>query len=153
HEGQGSCTALDILDSYCQRIVDDVLLTRPLKVVVDCGNGVGGVIAQTLLEQLCCEVIRLYCCVVGHFPNHHPDPGKAENTQELSAVVREHDAELGLAFDGDGDRLGVVPASAEIICPDRLLMLFAQDIVTRNPGADTAFAVKCTRRLPQLISQ
>lgn len=153
HEGQGSCTALDILDSYCQRIVDDVLLTRPLKVVVDCGNGVGGVVAQTLLEQLGCEVIPLYCEVDGHFPNHHPDPGKAENLQDLIEMVRQHGAELGLAFDGDADRLGVVTASGEIICADRLLMLFAEDIVTRNPGADIVFDVKCTRRLPQLISQ
>jgi len=153
HQGNGSCTTLDILDSYCQRIVDDVLLARPLKVVVDCGNGVGGVIAQTLIDQLGCDVIPLYCEVDGSFPNHHPDPGKLENLQDLILIVKQHNADLGIAFDGDADRLGVVTPTGEIICPDRLLMLFAEDIVTRNPGADIVFDVKCTRQLPQLISR
>lgn len=153
HQGSGTCTPLEILDDYADRIVDDVLLARPLKVVVDCGNGVGGVIAQTLLEQLGCEVVALYCEVDGAFPNHHPDPGKPENLRDLQLIVRQHDADLGLAFDGDADRLGVVTAEGEIICPDRLLMLFAEDIVTRNPGADIVFDVKCTRQLPQLISR
>ena len=153
HEGDGSCTPQDILDNYCQRIVDDVLLSRPLKVVVDCGNGVGGVIAEKLLEQLGCEVVALYCEVDGTFPNHHPDPGKAENLQDLITIVQQQDADLGIAFDGDADRLGVVTPTGEIICADRLLMLFAEDIVTRNPGADIVFDVKCTRKLPQLISR
>lgn len=153
HEGNGECQPLDILDSYTHRIVDDVLLARPLKVVVDCGNGVGGVIAQNLLEQLGCEVVALYCEVDGNFPNHHPDPGKPENLRDLQLIVKQHNADLGLAFDGDADRLGVVMANGEIICADRLLMLFAEDIVTRNPGADIVFDVKCTRQLPQLISR
>lgn len=153
HEGAGACVPLDILDNYCQRIVDDVLPARPLKIVIDCGNGVGGVIAEKLFEQLGCEVIPLYCEVDGNFPNHHPDPGKVENLQDLIMIVKQQNADLGLAFDGDADRLGVVTPAGEIICADRLLMLFAEDIVTRNPGADIVFDVKCTRQLPQLISQ
>ncbi|MFA5677066.1 MAG: phosphomannomutase/phosphoglucomutase [Pseudomonas sp.] len=153
HEGQGSCVSVDILDSYCQRIVDDVLPARQLKVVIDCGNGVGGVIAEKLFDQLGCDVIALYCDVDGTFPNHHPDPGKVENLQDLITIVKQQNADLGLAFDGDADRLGVVTPAGEIICADRLLMLFAEDIVTRNPGADIVFDVKCTRQLPQLISQ
>ena len=152
HEGKGSCVPMDILDSYCQRIVEDVLPARPLKVVIDCGNGVGGVIAEKLFEQLGCEVIPLYCDVDGNFPNHHPDPGKVENLQDLITIVKQQEADLGLALDGDADRLGVVTPAGEIICADRLLMLFAEDIVTRNPGADIVFDVKCTRQLPQLIS-
>ncbi|WP_185267946.1 phosphomannomutase/phosphoglucomutase [Halopseudomonas xiamenensis] len=153
HLGNGSCAPLQILDDYCQRIVDDVLLARPLKVVVDCGNGVGGVIAQTLIDRLGCDVIPLYCEVDGTFPNHHPDPGKLENLQDLILIVKQHGADLGIAFDGDADRLGVVTPNGESICADRLLMLFAEDIVTRNPGADIVFDVKCTRQLPQLISR
>lgn len=153
HQGDGSCEPLDILDSYCNRIAEDVLLARPLKVVVDCGNGVGGVVAERLLEQLGCEVTALYCEVDGNFPNHHPDPSKDENLRDLQMIVKQQQADLGIAFDGDADRLGVVTASGEIICPDRLLMLFADDIVTRNPGADIVFDVKCTRQLPQLISR
>lgn len=152
HRGSGNRAAVEILEDYCQRIVDDVLPARPLKVVVDCGNGVAGVIAEQLISQLGCEVIPLYCDVDGSFPNHHPDPGKAENLQDLILIVRQQGADLGIAFDGDADRLGVVTPAGEIICADRLLMLFAEDIVTRNPGADIVFDVKCSRRLPQLIS-
>ena len=153
HQGSGSSAPLEILDNYCQRIVDDILLARPLKVVVDCGNGVGGVIAEKLLDQLGCEVISLYCDVDGSFPNHHPDPGKPENLQDLITIVKQQNADLGIAFDGDADRLGVVTPAGEIISADRLLMLFAEDIVTRNPGTDIVFDVKCTRQLPQLISR
>lgn len=152
-EGSGSSAPLEILDHYCQRIVDDILLARPLKVVVDCGNGVGGVIAEKLLDQLGCDVISLYCDVDGSFPNHHPDPGKPENLQDLITIVKQQNADLGIAFDGDADRLGVVTPAGEIISADRLLMLFAEDIVTRNPGTDIVFDVKCTRQLPQLISR
>jgi phosphomannomutase/phosphoglucomutase len=120
---------------------------------VDCGNGVAGVIAQSLLEDLGCEVTPLYCEVDGNFPNHHPDPGHIENLQDLIAEVKRTGADIGIAFDGDGDRLGVVTRSGEMIYPDRLLMLFAEDIVTRHPGADIVFDVKCTRRLPALISR
>tara|TARA_B100001059_G_scaffold230619_1_gene265094 strand:+ start:1478 stop:3979 length:2502 start_codon:yes stop_codon:yes gene_type:complete len=151
--GSGSREQLDILDDYQQYIVDDVVMARPLKVVVDCGNGVGGVIAQALLESIGCQVVPLYCEVDGLFPNHHPDPGKPENLVELINTVKRENADLGVAFDGDADRLGFVTDTGEMIYPDRLLMLFAEDIVTRNPGADIIFDVKCTRQLPALINR
>jgi phosphomannomutase/phosphoglucomutase len=151
--GSGGRQQLELLDAYRRQIAEDVVLVRSLKVVVDCGNGVAGVIAQSLLEDLGCDVIPLYCEVDGHFPNHHPDPGHIENLQDLIAEVKRTGADIGIAFDGDGDRLGVVTSSGEMIYPDRLLMLFAEDIVTRHPGADIVFDVKCTRRLPALISR
>ncbi len=150
--GVGKVQQVDILPRYFQQIRDDIALAKPLKVVVDCGNGVAGVIAPQLIEALGCTVIPLYCDVDGTFPNHHPDPGKPENLEDLIAKVRETGADLGLAFDGDGDRVGVVTNEGTIIYPDRLLMLFAKDVVSRNPGADIIFDVKCTRRLISLIS-
>ncbi|MGC4011925.1 MAG: phosphomannomutase/phosphoglucomutase [Pseudomonas sp.] len=150
--GVGSVQQIDILPRYFQQIRDDIALAKPLKVVVDCGNGVAGVIAPQLIEALGCTVIPLYCDVDGTFPNHHPDPGKPENLEDLIAKVKETGADLGLAFDGDGDRVGVVTNEGTIIYPDRLLMLFAKDVVSRNPGADIIFDVKCTRRLISLIS-
>ncbi|WP_271409795.1 phosphomannomutase/phosphoglucomutase [Pseudomonas sp. Q1-7] len=150
--GVGSVEAVDVLDRYFQEIRDDIAMARPMKVVVDCGNGVAGVIAPQLIEALGCTVIPLYCDVDGTFPNHHPDPGKPENLEDLIAKVKEEKADLGLAFDGDGDRVGVVTNEGTIIYPDRLLMLFAKDVVSRNPGADIIFDVKCTRRLTALIS-
>jgi len=151
-EGVGQAEQVDVLDSYFKRIRDDVALARPLKVVVDCGNGVAGVIAPQLIEALGCKVIPLFCEVDGNFPNHHPDPGKLENLEDLIAKVQAEKADLGLAFDGDGDRVGVVTNAGTVIYPDRLLMLFAKDVVARNPGADIIFDVKCTRRLTPLIS-
>ncbi|GGE36283.1 hypothetical protein GCM10007421_07630 [Halopseudomonas oceani] len=151
--GNGASDRLEILDSYLNHIVEDVLIARPLKVVVDCGNGVGGVIAERLLEGIGCEVIPLFCDVDGLFPNHHPDPGKPENLITLIETVQREGADLGVAFDGDADRLGFVTNSGEMIYPDRLMMLFAEDIVTRNPGADIVFDVKCSRQLPQVISR
>jgi phosphomannomutase / phosphoglucomutase len=153
HSGAGSRDQQDLLPAYRQRILEDVALARPLKVVIDCGNGVAGVIAESLFEELGCEVIPLHCTVDGNFPNHHPDPGKPENLADLIAAVLAHEADLGIAFDGDADRLGVVTNTGEIIYPDRLLMLLAEDVVTRHPGADVVFDVKCTRRLPALISR
>ncbi|WP_374439453.1 phosphomannomutase/phosphoglucomutase [Pseudomonas panipatensis] len=150
--GVGSVQQVDILPRYFQQIRDDIALAKPLKVVVDCGNGVAGVIAPQLIEALGCTVIPLFCDVDGTFPNHHPDPGKPENLEDLIAKVKETGADLGLAFDGDGDRVGVVTNAGTIIYPDRLLMLFAKDVVSRNPGADIIFDVKCTRRLISLIS-
>ncbi|SEJ73953.1 phosphomannomutase / phosphoglucomutase [Pseudomonas linyingensis] len=150
--GNGSLVQTEVLGQYHQRIVDDVVLARPLKVVVDCGNGVAGVNAPQLIEALGCEVIPLFCDVDGTFPNHHPDPGKPENLKDLIAKVAETGADLGLAFDGDGDRVGVVTNAGEMIYPDRLLMLFARDVLSRNPGADVIFDVKCTRGLAGLIS-
>ncbi|WP_218224517.1 phosphomannomutase/phosphoglucomutase [Pseudomonas sp. PIC25] len=150
--GVGSIEQVDVLDRYFKQIRDDIAMARKLKVVVDCGNGVAGVIAPKLIEALGCEVIPLFCDVDGNFPNHHPDPGKPENLEDLIAKVKETGADLGLAFDGDGDRVGVVTNAGTIIYPDRLLMLFAKDVVSRNPGADIIFDVKCTRRLTGLIS-
>ncbi|MEG5265071.1 phosphomannomutase/phosphoglucomutase [Pseudomonas sp. JDS28PS106] len=150
---KGSITQVNILDRYFKQIKDDIALARKLKVVVDCGNGAAGVIAPQLIEALGCEVISLYAEVDGNFPNHHPDPGKLENLQDLIAKVKETGADLGLAFDGDGDRVGVVTDKGNVVYPDRLLMLFALDVLKRNPGADILFDVKCTRRLTPLISQ
>ena len=151
--GKGSVSKVDILELYSGQITNDVVLARRLKVVVDCGNGAAGVIAPQLLAALNCEVIPLFCEVDGNFPNHHPDPGKLENLQDLIAKVKETGADLGLAFDGDGDRVGVVTNAGSVIYPDRLLMLFARDVVKRNPGADIIFDVKCTRRLIPLIQE
>ena len=150
--GVGSVEKVDLLPRYLNQIRDDIALAKPLKVVVDCGNGAAGVIAPQLFDALGCRVIPLYCEVDGNFPNHHPDPGKPENLVDLIAKVKEENADLGLAFDGDGDRVGVVTNSGAIVYPDRLLMLFAKDVVARNPGADIIFDVKCTRRLTPLIS-
>ncbi|GAB6390121.1 phosphomannomutase/phosphoglucomutase [Stutzerimonas marianensis] len=151
-EGVGQAEPVDVLQSYFKRIRDDIALAKPMKVVVDCGNGVAGVIAPQLIEALGCKVIPLFCEVDGHFPNHHPDPGKLENLEDLIAKVKSENADLGLAFDGDGDRVGVVTNAGTVVFPDRLLMLFAKDVVSRNPGADIIFDVKCTRRLTPLIS-
>jgi phosphomannomutase/phosphoglucomutase len=151
-EGVGQAEQVDVLESYFKRIREDIALAKPLKVVVDCGNGVAGVIAPQLIEALGCQVIPLFCDVDGNFPNHHPDPGKLENLEDLIAKVRSENADLGLAFDGDGDRVGVVTNAGTVVYPDRLLMLFAKDVVSRNPGADIIFDVKCTRRLTPLIS-
>lgn len=150
-DGEGDIESVDIAGQYVDRIVDDVVVAQPLKVVVDCGNGVAGVLAPALLSQLGCEVVPLYCEVDGDFPNHHPDPAEPANLEDLITVVRAEEADLGLAFDGDGDRLGVVTGSGEIIWPDKLLMLYAQDIVARNPGADIIYDVKCSRHLNSLI--
>ncbi|MGH8045403.1 MAG: phosphomannomutase/phosphoglucomutase, partial [Stenotrophomonas sp.] len=151
--GQGSITQVEILDRYTTEIVQDIKLARRLKVVVDCGNGAAGVIAPQLIEALNCEVIPLFCEVDGNFPNHHPDPGKPENLVDLINKVKETKADIGLAFDGDGDRVGVVTNTGSIVYPDRLLMLFARDVVARNPGAEIIFDVKCTRRLIPLIKE
>ncbi len=150
--GVGSVQQVDVLPRYFKTIRDDIALAKPLKVVVDCGNGAAGVIAPQLIEALGCSVTPLYCDVDGTFPNHHPDPGKPENLVDLIARVKAEKADLGLAFDGDGDRVGVVTNTGNIVYPDRLLMLFAKDVVSRNPGADIIFDVKCTRRLTPLIS-
>jgi len=152
-QGQGSVEKVEILERYVAQIRDDIVLTRRLKVVVDCGNGAGAVVAPQLIQTLGCEVIPLFCEVDGHFPNHHPDPSKAANLQALIAKVSETGADLGLAFDGDADRVGVVTNTGRIIHPDRLLMLFARDVLSRNPGADVIYDVKCTRRLGPLIKE
>lgn len=150
--GAGQCRQAGILDAYRARILGDLKVERRLKVVVDCGNGVAGVNAPELIEALGCEVIPLFCEVDGTFPNHHPDPGKPENLRDLIAKVAETGADLGLAFDGDGDRVGVVTNTGEMIYPDRLLMLFARDVLGRNPGAEIIYDVKCTRGLAGVIA-
>ncbi|MCW8880816.1 MAG: phosphomannomutase/phosphoglucomutase, partial [Sedimenticola sp.] len=132
-QGQGVLHEQDLLPDYIERIVDDVQLSRPLKLVVDCGNGVAGVVAPALFQALGCDVTPLFCKVDGDFPNHHPDPGKPENLADLISAVKDRKADLGVAFDGDGDRLGVVDANGKIIWPDRLLMLLARDVLSRQP--------------------
>ena len=151
--GQGAQSSEDVRRAYLDRIVGDIAVAAPLKVVLDAGNGIAGELAPMLVEELGCEVIPLYCEVDGDFPNHHPDPGKPDNLTDLIARVQAEKADLGLAFDGDGDRLGVVTNSGKIIWPDRLLMLFARDVVSRNPGADVLYDVKCSRRLAGVISE
>ncbi|WP_375183797.1 phosphomannomutase/phosphoglucomutase [Marinobacter sp.] len=151
--GQGSQTSQDVRRAYLDRIVGDIAVAAPLKVVLDAGNGIAGELAPMLVEELGCEVVPLYCDVDGDFPNHHPDPGKPANLADLIARVTEEKADIGLAFDGDGDRLGVVTNTGKIIWPDRLLMLFARDVVSRNPGADVLYDVKCSRRLAGVISE
>lgn len=150
--GEGSVTEIDIRNDYMDAITDDVVVAQPLKVVVDCGNGIAGDIAPELLGNLGCEVVALYCDVDGNFPNHHPDPTVPENLQDLIITVKSEGADLGIAIDGDGDRLVAVTAEGEIIWPDRLLMLFAKDVVSRNPGSDVVYDIKCTRHLNSVIS-
>lgn len=151
--GQGSLKKQMMLPDYIGTISADVKVGRMMKVVVDCGNGVAGEAAPMLLSTLGCEVVPLYCDIDGTFPNHHPDPSKPENLKELIDKVREEEAELGLAFDGDGDRLGVVDASGNIIWPDRQMMLYAADVLSRQAGADIIFDVKCSKNLAKEISR
>ena len=141
------------LDAYIARVTSDVKLKRPMKIVIDCGNGVAGDIGPKLFEALGCQVTPLFCEVDGHFPNHHPDPSKPENLEDLIRVLAAGDAEIGLAFDGDGDRLGVVTRDGEIIYPDRQLMLFAADVLSREPGAQIVYDVKCTRLLAPWVRE
>jgi phosphomannomutase / phosphoglucomutase len=149
--GSGRHRRADVREAYLRRVVSDVRLARPMKIVIDCGNGVAGATAGELYRRLGCEVIELYCEVDGRFPNHHPDPSHPENLRELIARVQEERAEIGLAFDGDGDRLGVVTADGRIIFPDRQLMLYARDVLSRQPGAEIIYDVKCTRNLAPWI--
>jgi phosphomannomutase/phosphoglucomutase len=149
--GQGGVESVNIIPDYIERIRTDVKLERPLKVAIDCGNGVAGNVAPQLFRSIGCEVVELFCEVDGNFPNHHPDPSKAENLKDLVASVQAQQADLGLAFDGDGDRLGVVTSDGKVIWPDRVLMLYAIDILDRNPGGQIIYDVKCTRFLDSII--
>lgn len=151
--GSGHSRHSDVVPAYLSRIAGDVRLARPIKIVIDCGNGVAGGVAPALFRMLGAEVSELFCEVDGHFPNHHPDPSKPENLQDLIRALRDGDAEIGLAFDGDGDRLGVVTKDGEIIFPDRQLMLFAADVLQRCPGQPIIYDVKCTRRLAPWIHE
>ncbi len=145
--GAGSYRTHDIREAYLSRIVGDIKVARKIKIAVDCGNGVAGAFAPELYRRLGCDVQELFCEVDSRFPNHHPDPSQPKNLQDLITALKTGDAEIGLAFDGDGDRLGVVTKSGKIIYPDRQLMLFADDVLKRNPGAEIVFDVKSTRNL------
>jgi len=146
-------TARDVSADYLQRILGDVRLSRPMKVAIDCGNGVAGALAPQLFRALGCEVTELFCDVDGRFPNHHPDPAHPENLEDLIRCLRETDCEIGLAFDGDGDRLGVVTKSGHIVWPDRQLMLYARDVLAARPGGQIIYDVKCSRLLAGWIRQ
>ncbi len=152
-KGKGRLGQMDIQGEYLARIVGDCKLARPMKVVVDSGNGIPGASAPAILRALGCEVIDIYSKVDGDFPNHHPDPSKLENLEDLKKIVHATDAELGLAFDGDGDRLGIVTKDGQVIMPDRQLMVLVKDILSRNKGAQIIYDVKCTQRLAPWIKK
>ncbi|HVO88988.1 MAG TPA: phosphomannomutase/phosphoglucomutase, partial [Casimicrobiaceae bacterium] len=151
--GQGGYRTHDIGPAYIERIVGDVKLARRMRIAVDCGNGVAGAFAPLLYRRMGCEVVELYCEVDGTFPNHHPDPSQPANLADLTARLAQGDLDLGLAFDGDGDRLGVVTPRGHIIYPDRQLMLFAADLLRRQPGATIIYDVKSTRNLKPWITR
>ena len=151
-EGEGDVEICDVRGAYMQSIISDIKLARPLKTVVDCGNGIPGEMNPGLIKALGCEVTPLYCEVDGNFPNHHPDPGKLENLLECISEVKKQGADIGLAFDGDGDRVGIVTPKGNMVYADRLMMLFAQDVLSRNPGAEIIYDVKCSRLLDKVIT-
>ncbi len=150
---EGFIRQADVLPAYRERIVGDIRLQRPLKIVVDSGNGIAGASAPAIFRALGCEVTELFSEVDGNFPNHHPDPSKPENLRDVMAALQAGDAELGLAFDGDGDRLGLITKDGQNIFPDRQMMLFAQDVLARVPGGTILFDVKCTQRLAPAIAE
>ena len=149
----GSVKQVDVTADYQARIVSDIRLQRPMKIVVDCGNGIAGATAPSIFRAIGCEVIELFSEVDGNFPNHHPDPSKLDNLKDLLHALKSSDAEIGLAFDGDGDRLGIVTKDGNIIFPDRQMALFAQDVLSRVPGGTIVFDVKCSQRLAPAIRQ
>ncbi len=151
--GQGKYSSTDIMDAYIDRIIGDIDLKRPMKIGVDCGNGVAGAATPQLFSRLGCQTFDLFTEVDGTFPNHHPDPSKIENVQDLIAAVKDNDLELGLAFDGDGDRVGVIDNNGDIIWADRQMILYSRDILKRNPGAHIVYDVKCSRLLPAAITE
>jgi phosphomannomutase/phosphoglucomutase len=152
-DGSGTYTEYDIADAYLDRIASDVKLARPIKIVVDTGNGVAGGLAPKLFKKLGCELVELFTEIDGTFPNHHPDPAHPENLQDVIRALKESDAEIGFAFDGDGDRPGVVTKDGQIIYPDRQLMLFAEEVLSRNKGAQIIYDVKCTRNLAKWVKE
>ena len=151
--GKGALGYADLGADYVEAALNTTKLDRPLKVAVDCGNGVAGELGPKLISALGCEVIPLFCEIDGTFPNHHPDPAEPENLQDLINAVQQQSADVGLAFDGDGDRLGVVTPKGEIIWPDKMMMLFAQDIIARNPQTPVIFDVKCSTHLERVITE
>jgi len=150
-QGNGSYRTEDLLDIYLERIVSDVKLSRPLNIAVDCGNGVAGVIATKLFTQLGCNVTELFCDVDGNFPNHHPDPSKLENLKDICQSIEENNLDMGLAFDGDGDRVGVIDNKQNIIWPDRQMILYSEDVLSRNPGAQIIYDIKSSYHLGKAI--
>jgi phosphomannomutase/phosphoglucomutase len=151
--GEGSYTEFDVSQMYLDRIVSDVKPVRAMKIVVDTGNGVAGGLAPRLFKALGCELVELFTDIDGNFPNHHPDPAHPENLQDVIRALKETDAEVGFAFDGDGDRLGVVTKDGQVIYPDRQLMLFAQEVLSRNKGGQIIYDVKCTRNLAKWVRE
>jgi len=152
-EGQGTIRNAEIIQTYIDRVCSDIKIQRPLHIAIDSGNGICGPVAVKLFKALGCQVEELYCKVDGNFPNHHPDPSVPTNLEDLVSLVQKKKLDIGLAFDGDGDRLGVVTNQGNIIFPDRLLMLLAMDVLSRNPGAEIIYDVKCTHFLHDLIKQ
>lgn len=152
-EGSGTVIEQDVREAYIERIVTDATLQRPLRIVIDCGNGVAGALAPDVFRAMGCEVEELFCEVDGYFPNHHPDPTVPANLDALVSLVRLQGADLGLAFDGDADRLGVVDNKGRIIWADRQMMMFARDVLSRHPGSDIVFDVKCSAKLPEVIAE
>ena len=150
---EGSYSNEKVLDKYITRITNDITLKRKMKIVVDCGNGVAGAVAPRLFTELGCDITPLFCEVDGSFPNHHPDPSQPENLADLIAEVKKQNADLGIAFDGDGDRIGVVSGDGKVIWPDRLMMLFAKDVLSRNPGASIIYDIKCSSNLRSVIEE
>ncbi|MDO4906098.1 MAG: phosphomannomutase/phosphoglucomutase [Lautropia sp.] len=153
-ERPGRVIARDVVPDYLARVAGEIQLQRPLKVVVDAGNGVAGVVGPALLRAIGVhDLVELYCEIDGHFPNHHPDPARPENLRDLMAAVQQHGADIGLAFDGDGDRLGVVTRSGQVIFPDRQAMLYAASVLESHPGATIIYDIKCTRNLAPWIRE
>jgi len=150
--GSGTSTSINIDQDYINTIKSDINLEKELNIVIDCGNGVAGNIAPQLFEALGVKLSKLFCLVDGRFPNHHPDPSKPKNLEDLIQEVIETKSDLGLAFDGDGDRLGLIDNKGKIIWADQQMMLYAKDVLTRNKGAKIIFDVKCTSLLPKVIS-
>lgn len=150
-QGSGEYSEKDVSDEYLKCITDDIKLARPMKIIVDAGNGVAGELAPKLFKALGCEVTELYCEIDGNFPNHHPDPSQPETLTELIDIVKTEKADVGFGFDGDGDRLGVIAPSGEIIWPDRQMILYARDVLERNPGAEIIYDIKCSVNLHQAI--
>ncbi len=151
--GEGEYSEADVMGAYLERIIGDIKISRPMRIATDCGNGVAGVCAVELFEKLGCEVHDLFSDVDGNFPNHHPDPAKVENLVDITALVEKEKLEIGLAFDGDGDRVGVIDDKGQIIWPDRQMILYSRDILDRNPGAKIIYDVKCSRLLPAAITE
>jgi phosphomannomutase / phosphoglucomutase len=151
HYGEGKEEHLNLIDQYIKRVVDGVKLAKPLKIVIDCGNGIGGKVAPKLFRGLGCEVVELFCEVDGNFPNHHPDPSVMENMQDLISTVQAQNADIGFAFDGDADRIGVVTNKGDVVLPDRQMMLFVREILKCYPGVSIPFDVKCSRHLANEI--